>query len=126
MSGGWGADVVIVACSSRSAQEQALTLVRRGGRINLFAGLPTGAPPLPVDTNYLHYNEVAIVATHGSTPADNAEALRLLQSGQLRVDDLITHVEPLTSIRQAFRKAEEADTLKVVVQPWAEGTGSTE
>ena len=117
LTDGQGADVVITACSSADAQVQALTLVGRGGRINLFGGLPRGAPPLPLDANLVHYQELTITGTHGSTPAENAEALALLASGRLAVDDLVTHRLPLEEVERAFGAAQDLGAMKAVVCP---------
>ncbi len=117
MTNGEGADVVIVACSSRDAQIEALTLVGRGGRINFFGGLPHGDAPLPIDTNVLHYREVMLTGTHGSTPAENVESLALLTSGKLQVADLITNVLPLEELRKAFESGDVDGVMKTVVRP---------
>lgn len=103
---GNGADVVIVACSSAQAQEQSLSLASRGGRVNFFGGLPSDQSKVSMDSNLVHYREVSLQGSHGSTPDDNREAIDMLSRGSIAIDDLITHTLPLESIREAFLFAE--------------------
>jgi len=64
---GRGAEVVIVACGSPEAQEQAVQMVAKRGSINLFGGLPRGSPSPRLDVNLIHYKEASVVGTHGSS-----------------------------------------------------------
>lgn len=112
---GRGGDVVIVACSSGEAQAQALTLAAHGGRVNFFGGLPPENSHITIDSNLIHYREIVVQGAHGSTPADNREALDLIAEGQVRVRDLISHTFPLESIVEAFRFAESRAGMHVAV-----------
>ncbi|NIM91303.1 MAG: alcohol dehydrogenase catalytic domain-containing protein [Candidatus Aminicenantes bacterium] len=108
---GVGADVVIVACSSASAQEQALSLAAKGGRINFFGGLPAHQSRIAIDSNLIHYREISIQGSHGSTPDDNKEALDMLAQRLLDVGDLITHTFPLEAIEKAFQFADTREGM---------------
>jgi L-iditol 2-dehydrogenase len=114
---GRGADRVIVACSSREAQAQALAMVGKGGQVEFFSGLPPGAEPIPLDTNRLHYEEITVRSTHGSTAEDYRKALELLGSGALRLGDIVTSRYPLSHIQEAFEALERQETNKVVMKP---------
>lgn len=114
---GRGADVVIVACSSAQAQEESLSLVGRGGRINFFGGLPPGQSSILVDSNVIHYRQVSVQGSHGSTPQDNSEALDMLGRKVLEVGDLITHTFTLDSIEEAFFFAESKEGMHVAICP---------
>jgi len=114
---GRGADVVIVACSSPQAQEQSLSLVGRGGRINFFGGLPPGQSSILVDSNVVHYREVSVQGSHGSLPQDNSEALDMLMRKVMEVGDLITHTFPLDSIEEAVLSAESKEGMHVAIHP---------
>jgi len=114
---GRGADVVIVACSTREAQEEAFSFVGRGGRVNFFGGLPEEQPHISMDSNLVHYCEVSVQGSHGSTPEENKEAVALLVRGTVQVKDLITHIYPLDSIEEAFRFAERKEGMKVAIHP---------
>ncbi len=114
---GIGADVVIVACSSSQAQEEALSLAGKGGRVNFFGGLPSGSGSISIDSNLIHYREVSVQGSHGSTPQDMREALDMLAGKTVKVDDLTTHTFPLDSIEEAFLFAEKRVGMHVAVRP---------
>ncbi|MFI5838726.1 zinc-dependent dehydrogenase [Catenuloplanes sp. NPDC051500] len=114
---GRGADVVITAAASGAAQEQALQMVARQGRISFFGGLPKDKPTVTVDSNLVHYRELTIVGANGSSPAHNAEALRLIATGAVPVADLITHRLPLDSAIDAFGIVARGEAIKVTIEP---------
>jgi len=116
-TGGKGVDVVVTACASVEAQEQAFTVVRNRGRINFFGGLPRGSPPLNVDSNLIHYRECFVHGSHGSVPPEHKKALELIARGVVEVKKIITHRFPLEDIHQAFRVVENREGLKVMVIP---------
>ena len=117
LTDGAGADVVITAAASGAAQEQALRMTARGGRISFFGGLPKDKPVIAVDSNLVHYRELTIVGANGSSPADNAEALRLIASGEVPVADLITHRLPLDRVLDAFDVVARGEAIKVTIEP---------
>jgi len=117
LTDGRGADVVITAAASGAAQEQALRMVTRQGRISLFGGLPKDSPVISVDANLVHYRELTLVGANGSSPAHNAEALRLIATGAVPVADLITHRLPLERTLEAFDVVARGDAIKVTIEP---------
>jgi L-iditol 2-dehydrogenase len=117
LTDGRGADVVITAAASGAAQEQALRMVARQGRISLFGGLPKDSPVISVDANLVHYRELTLVGANGSSPAHNAEALRLIATGAVPVADLITHRLPLERTLEAFDVVARGDAIKVTIEP---------
>ena len=117
LTDGAGADVVITAAASGAAQEQALRMTARGGRISFFGGLPKDRPVIAVDSNLVHYRELTIVGANGSSPADNADALRLIASGEVPVADLITHRLPLDRVLDAFDIVARGEAIKVTIEP---------
>ncbi|MDR7278487.1 zinc-dependent dehydrogenase [Catenuloplanes atrovinosus] len=114
---GRGADVIITAAASGAAQEQALQMVARQGRISFFGGLPKDKPTVTVDSNLVHYRELTIVGANGSSPAHNAEALRLISTGSVPVADLITHRLPLDGAIDAFGIVARGEAIKVTIEP---------
>ncbi|GAB7044793.1 MULTISPECIES: zinc-dependent dehydrogenase [Catenuloplanes] len=114
---GRGADVIITAAASGAAQEQALQMVARQGRVSFFGGLPKDKPTVTVDSNLVHYRELTIVGANGSSPAHNAEALRLIATGAVPVADLITHRLPLDGAIDAFGIVARGEAIKVTIEP---------
>ncbi|NEA22719.1 alcohol dehydrogenase catalytic domain-containing protein [Actinomadura bangladeshensis] len=116
-TGGRGADVAITAAASAAAQEQAQRLVAPGGRVSLFGGLPKDDPVISVDANRVHYRELSLVGANGSSPAHNARALELIGSGQVPVEDLITHRLPLDALHDAMDLVTRGAAIKVTIEP---------
>jgi len=117
LTDGVGADVVITAAASGAAQEQALRMTARGGRISLFGGLPKDRPTITVDSNLVHYRELTLVGANGSSPEDNREALRLIASGKVPVKDLITDRLPLDRVLEGFDIVAAGTAIKVTIEP---------
>ncbi|GAA2377193.1 zinc-dependent dehydrogenase [Dactylosporangium salmoneum] len=114
---GRGADVVITAAAAGAAQEQAVQMAARQGRISFFGGLPKDKPVIALDSNLVHYRELTIVGANGSSPAHNKEALRLIATGAVPVADLITHRLPLDRALDAFGIVARGEAIKVTVEP---------
>ena len=118
-TGGAGASVVIVAAPSAKAQEQALTLAAKHGRISFFGGLPKTDPFASINANLIHYRELFVMGAYGSAPRHNRLALELLSSGQVNAASLIGLVVPLEKIAEGLDAVARGQVLKVVVRPGA-------
>ncbi len=116
-TGGRGADKVIVACSSRKAQEESLKMVSPRGIVNFFGGLPKDKSYVQFNSNLVHYGEFYVVGTHGSAPYHNELALNLLSGGRIKVKELVTHRLPLENLEEAIHLAESGKAMKVAVLP---------
>jgi len=117
LTDGRGADVIITAAASGAAQEQALQMAARQGRISFFGGLPKDRPTITVDSNVVHYRELTIVGANGSSPNHNSKALDLIASGAVPVADLITHRLPIEGALDAFGIVARGDGIKVTIEP---------
>ncbi len=117
LTGDRGADVVITAAASGRAQEDALKMVARSGRISFFGGLPKDAPVIQLDANVVHYKEISIFGANGSSPAHNKRALELIASGEVPVADLITERMPLSDVHKAIETVASGTAVKVTIQP---------
>ncbi|WP_328610193.1 zinc-dependent dehydrogenase [Amycolatopsis sp. NBC_00345] len=114
---GRGADVVITAAASGQAQEDGLKMAARGGRISFFGGLPKDNPIIACDSNLVHYRELTIVGANGSSPDHNKQALELIATGAVPVDDLITHRLPLDGVLDAIQIVSSGEAIKVTIEP---------
>jgi L-iditol 2-dehydrogenase len=114
---GRGADVVITATASGAAQEQALEMASPRGRVSLFGGLPRDDSVIRFDSNLVHYRELFVLGAYGSTPRHNREALALISSGAVPVEDLITHRLRLDEAQRAIETVTSGEGLKVVIEP---------
>ena len=116
-TGGLGADVVIVACSAKAAQEQSLDVAKKKGRIRFFGGLPKDDPVIAFDSNLLHYREISVFGAFASYANQYYQAMRLISSGKFKARDFITKTYKLEDIVEGIKTAKSAVGLKNVVTP---------
>lgn len=114
---GKGADVIITACSVPSVQEEALDLAAKLGRINFFGGLPEGKDSILFKSNIVHYRQLNITATTGSTISQFIKSMEILSKKKFDIRGLITHAFGLKEIEDAFEKAISGEGLKVSIVP---------
>jgi L-iditol 2-dehydrogenase len=112
---GAGADVVIEAVGSERAWIDAIALVRPGGTVVMFGGLPRDARP-PVDAYRLHYEELTVRGSFHHTPATVRAALGFLGSGAYPWERLVTHRILLDELPALFADPPR-DLLKGAVIP---------
>jgi L-iditol 2-dehydrogenase len=112
---GVGADVVIEAAGTEEAWGDAISLVRPGGTVVVFGGLPRDARPA-VDAYRLHYDELTVRGSFHHTPATVRAALGFLASGAYPWDRLVTHRVLLDDLPVLFADPPR-DLLKAAVVP---------
>ena len=115
LTGGLGADAVVCANPAADTQRQAVEIVRKGGTVVLFGGLPKLHPMAVFDANRIHYGEIRIVGSFSYHPRFHASALEMIRSAGIHADLLVTHRFPLDRIGEAFAAAFGGDALKVEV-----------
>ena len=118
LTGGLGADDVIVGVGSESAINAAQTLVGRAGVLNLFGGLPRGREFISFDTLEIHYKEINVTGSSGGYPWDMARTLELIASGAIDPAAHITRIGDLEHAAELLKmiKAKTIDG-KAVVYP---------
>jgi L-iditol 2-dehydrogenase len=118
MTAGRGADLVIVAASAQAAVDQAIACSRPGSRILLFAQT-SDKERVEVSGAAVCKDERTLFGCYSASVDLQAESARLVFSGELPVEDLISHRVSLDQIEQGFQMALHPDgqSLKIVVQP---------
>jgi len=81
-------DVVIEAVGKPEAWQAATRLVRKGGKVNFFGGCPAGST-VSLDTNLLHYSNLALHSSFHHTPRTIRRALELIETGVVRAPDFV-------------------------------------
>jgi L-iditol 2-dehydrogenase len=109
------ADVVIEAAGTEQAWQDALALVRPGGTVVFFGGLPRGSE-VGVDTYRLPYEELTLRGAFHHTPATVRAALAFLASGAYPWERLITHRVGLDGVA-ALLAGPPRNYLKAAVYP---------
>lgn len=113
-----GIDAVVVATPVPQLVAQALELVARNGKVNVFAGFPTDKRMVTLDVNLLHYRQVKIVGTTGSTRTQFRRAIRLVSESGLDLKRIITARISLEELPSVLGNDALLDrNMKVVVEP---------
>lgn len=94
-----------------------VSAVRRGGRVSTMGVYATGADNFPWGQIF----DKGITLRQGQAPVHNYidELLQLVESGEVTLDDVITHVLPLEDAPYAYKIFNERkdNVLKVVLKP---------
>jgi len=111
------ADVIILCTSALSAVAQAWKCIDKGGAIVFFA-VPGPEKPVTVPLNDLWMQEIRILTSYYCGPPDIVEAMALLKTGTIEVEDMITHRLPLRDIARGFQLAIDGrESIKVIIKP---------
>jgi Zn-dependent alcohol dehydrogenase len=117
LTGGRGADYSFVTVGNPAALAQSLGLVRRNGTV-VAVGMPgTGATVAIPMGDFVHNGQRIIGSKMGSTRlnVDVPRLVALYQSGQLKLDELITGRYPLEHINEAIESMERGEALRNVI-----------
>ncbi|MCX6935874.1 MAG: zinc-binding dehydrogenase [Verrucomicrobia bacterium] len=118
VTGGLGADDIIVAVGVRALQIQAQAWLARGGTLNLFGGLKKGEHVIDLDTLRVHYDDIRVVGSSGGSPADIAETLRMVAAGEFDPGLHMTMVGSLDQAPKALEMVKNTETDgKIVLYP---------
>ncbi len=113
LSGREGVDFVIETAGTASAVEQATNLCRPGGRVVL-----TGLPHEPTSLNFFWVVRRELRILGSMIYQDEfPEAIRLLATGAVRTEQLLSGTFPLARIQDAFEAHRSPDSIKVAVLP---------
>lgn len=107
-------DNVVLAVNIGSLVKQYLPLVRNGGTLLVFAGLPKGEI-LEVDAGAIHYNEVSVKGCSGFALADFKKAFEIIKADPDRYSQLITHKFGFKDGQKAFELLKEGKAFKVLL-----------
>ena len=111
-------DVVIDASGALALEERAPYLVRPTGTVLLF-GVPPQNKKIEIEPFYFFKNEITLLASFTSL-RNSLQALALLQSKSVRVDDIISHRLKLSELEKGITLMQERtdpSLMKVMVYP---------
>jgi L-iditol 2-dehydrogenase len=112
-----GADSVVEAAGNPATWRQALQMVRRGGVVNFFSGLPSGTH-VEIEPAAIHYSEIKLISPFHHTPRFFREALEAIRRGDISARDFVTEEVPLSELPQAFERMKaRSGAIKVAVRP---------
>ena len=110
-----GPDIVLEAAGPIEAVKLMVNLRRRGTRWNVF-GITTHEK-FELDGGYTHFLEGRMDASFGTTPAAMQHAIRLMETGIIDTEKIITHRFSLEQIDQAIEHMGSENRNKIVIQP---------
>jgi len=118
LTGGRGADSVIVAASARGIVDQAVRYSRPGSRILLFAQT-SQQERIELSGADVCVGERTLFGSYSASVDLQKESAGLVFSSALPVEDLISHRFPLQDIRAGIHLAlhPEPKSLKIIVHP---------
>lgn len=118
LTAGRGADVVFVCASAKAIVDQAIAATRPGSRILLFAQT-SHKERIEVSGAAICVEERMLFGAYSADADLQAESARLVFSGQLPVERLISHRIGLDEIASGIHLAlhPDAKSLKIIVQP---------
>jgi len=112
---GRGVDVAIVATSSLKALEDAIEMVRKGGAIMMF-GVPSKGAKINLDMSKIYSKEITLVTSYAASDNDTKEALRLIETSEIDVKQLVTHTYPIMDSQKAFDHARTGENaMKIII-----------
>jgi L-iditol 2-dehydrogenase len=124
LTGGRGADAVILAVGGNSLIRPAMDAARPGGRILLFAQTQHGETTL--DPAAICVEEKALLGSYSASVDLQDDAVRFVMSGEMNLGRLISHRFLLREGKQALELAAhpQPSSMKIVIQPGSAWEGN--
>jgi len=111
------ADFVILCAGVPAAVKQAIESVESGGTILWFAMTPPGVD-VSVPFFDLWNKQIKTYSTYAGAGKDIVEAIKLLKTKKLDVNDMITHKLPMDKTPEGFKLVADAkESMKVIIEP---------
>ncbi|MBM3498740.1 MAG: zinc-dependent alcohol dehydrogenase family protein [Armatimonadetes bacterium] len=112
---GGGAEIAIECAGVTAAARQALSLVRPGGTVLLFGVCPPGET-VALEPYEVFHRELTVRGCY-TNPFTDTRALSLLESGQVLVEPLISHVYSIEQVEEGIAAVRAGETVKAQVRP---------
>ena len=114
---GFGSDYIFTANPSIETHKFALKIANKESFINFFGGVSKKNSKLLIDSNFIHYNEINLTGSHGSSHRQHKKALRMIENKKINLKPLITHKYNLKDINKAYKISLSGKAIKVSIRP---------
>jgi len=111
---GFGADVFLECSGSPSAVRMGFQLVRRGGS---YTQIGLAGRTFEMDFDDVAYKELKVAGSFGQRWICWRRGIKLLETGQIKAEPLISDILSLTDWIAGFRKMEQKEGVKVILKP---------
>ena len=112
-----GPDSVVEAAGNPATWKLSLQMVRRGGVVNFFSGLPSGTR-VEIEPAGIHYSEIKLISPFHHTPRFIREALEAVRRGDISAHDFVTEEIRLADLPRAFQRMKtRSGEIKLAVRP---------
>lgn len=117
VTGGLGVDVVVIAAGVSALLPQAISLLRRGGRVVVFSPFDH-LPMVNIDAGRFFRDEISVIGTYSLSPYEMPEAVEIIRRNRINVEAMITHSYPLSQLEEAiaFAANPQNNVLKVIIK----------
>jgi threonine dehydrogenase-like Zn-dependent dehydrogenase len=120
ITNGAGADDIIMAVGVQPVQQNALTLLGKGGVANFFGGLPKGKNMIQIDAIAIHYNEIKVAGSSGGDPYDMKATLDAIFNKDVDPGNYVAGIGSIQHAPQVLKMIEETKVDgKVILYPHA-------
>jgi L-iditol 2-dehydrogenase len=110
-------DTIILCTAAIPAIDQAFNCLDKGGTLVFFA-VPDPGQDVVVPINALWMRETTLLTSYYCGPDDIQNAIEYINTGTIKVDDMITHKLPLDQIGKGFALVLDGSrSLKVIIHP---------
>ncbi len=110
-----GPDLIVEAAGPVEAVRLMVDLRRRGTKWNVF-GITTHET-FELDGGRTHFLEGRMDASFGITPLAMSKAIRLMETGLIDTEKIVSHRFPLSRIHEAIDVMESAERNKIIINP---------
>ncbi len=117
LTDGAGFDVVMECAGAPASAASCLAFVRRGGR---YAQLGLYGKTIPIDLDAVCFKELTATGTFAQIPSAWQTAIRLMASGQVSTESLISEMVPLSQWDRAFDSLRRKNAIKICLFPDAD------
>ena len=116
---GRGVDVVLFSAGNYSMVNQALSWIRDGGFLCLFAELNPNDDH-PFNFNECYHREISLTSSYSPSPKDLKEAHFLITNEKLNLSKLPVHQFSLDELPKAIQKTLNREIFKAAISPQKE------
>ena len=109
-------DRIFTATSNAKSHIDLLDYCRPGAVVNFFGGVPRDTSRITLDPNLLHYSEISVGGSHGSTPEHHDQATKIIASNEIFWDSLITSRISIESLANVVETVSSGREMKIAVQ----------